>query len=302
MIRKQRELDDATREIHLTVEKKVQASLAIVREKAKLEVEDALKLRVAEKEEQIASMQRQIEDLKRKAEQGSQQLQGEVQELALEATLCAKFSRDTIEPVPKGEFGGDVIQRVIGPFEQCCGTILWESKRTKNWTDAWLPKLREDQCKAKADVALIVSSALPRGVHTFDQIDGVWVVEPRCTIPVAIALRQSLVEISAARQSGVGQKTKMEIMYRYLTGPGFRQRLEAIVEKFSDMQEDLERERRSMTRQWAKREEQIRSVIEATAGMYGDLQGIAGQALENIEGIALPLIENKGTQDNSIAA
>jgi hypothetical protein len=302
LIRKQRELDDAMREIDLTIEKRVQASLATVRDKAKLEAEEGLKLRLAEKEEQIASMQRQVEELKRKAEQGSQQLQGEVQELALEAILRTKFPRDLIEPVPKGEFGGDVLQRVIGPLDQHCGTILWESKRTKNWTDSWLAKLREDQRTAKADIALIVSNALPRGVHTFDHVDGIWVTDSRCAIPVAIALRQSLIEIAAVRQAGVGQHSKMEIMYQYLTGPRFRQRLEAIVEKFSDMQEDLEKERRAMTRLWAKREEQIRGVIEATAGMYGDLQGIAGQALKEIDGIALPLIEDKGQDDASIAA
>jgi hypothetical protein len=298
LIRKQRELDDAKREIDLTIEKRVQASLATVRDKAKLEAEEGPKLRLAEKEEQLASMQRQVDELKRKAEQGSQQLQGEVQELALEATLRAKFPRDLIEPVPKGEFGGDVLQRVIGPLNHHCGTILWESKRTKNWTDTWLAKLREDQRKAKADIALIVSNTLPRGVHTFDHVDGIWVTESRCAIPVAIALRQSLIEIAAVRQASVGQRTKMEIMYQYLTGPRFRQRLEAIVEKFSDMQEDLEKERKAMTRLWAKREEQIRGVIEATAGMYGDLQGIAGQALKEIEGIALPLNEDK----DSIAA
>src|SRR6195256_5813343 len=302
LIRKQRELDDAMREIDLTIEKRVQASLETVRDKAKLEAEEGLKLRLAEKEEQIASMQRQVEELKRKADQGSQQLQGEVQELALEATLRAKFPRDLIEPVPKGELGADVLQRVIGPLDQQCGSILWESKRTKNWTDSWLAKLREDQRKAKADIALIVSNALPRGVHTFDHVDGIWVTDSRCAIPVAIALRQSLIEIAAARQAGVGQHTKMEIMYQHLTGPRFRQRLEAIVEKFSDMQEDLEKERRAMTRLWAKREEQIRGVIDATAGMYGDLQGIAGQALKEIDGIALPLIEDKGTDADSIAA
>jgi hypothetical protein len=280
----------------------VQASLATVRDKAKLEAEDGLKLRLAEKEEQIASMQRQVEELRRKAEQGSQQLQGEVQELALEATLRAKFPRDLIEPVPKGEFGGDVLQRVLDPLDQHCGTILWESKRTKNWTDSWLAKLREDQRKAKADIALIVSNTLPRGVHTFDHVDGIWVTNSRCAIPVAIALRQSLIEIAAVRQAGVGQDSKMEIMYQYLTGPRFRQRLEAIVEKFSDMQEDLEKERRTMTRLWAKREEQIRGVIDATAGMYGDLQGIAGHALKEIDGIALPLIEDKGQDKDSIAA
>jgi hypothetical protein len=302
VIRKERELDDAKREIDLTIEKRVQASLETVRDKARLEAEDGLKLRLAEKEEQIASMQRQVEELKRKAEQGSQQLQGEVQEVALEATLRAKFPRDLIEPVAKGEFGGDVLQRVLGPLDQYCGTILWESKRTKNWTDSWLAKLREDQRKAKADIALIVSNALPRGVHTFDHVDGIWVTDSRCAIPVAIALRQSLIEIAAVRQAGVGQQTKMEIMYQYLTGPRFRHRLEAIVEKFSDMQEDLDKERKAMTRLWAKREEQIRGVIDATAGMYGDLQGIAGQALKEIDGIALPLLEDKGRDEDSIAA
>jgi hypothetical protein len=257
---------------------------------------------LAEKEEQIASMQRQVEELKRKAEQGSQQLQGEVQELALEATLRAKFPRDVIEPVPKGEFGGDILQRVIGPLNQHCGAILWESKRTKNWTDTWLAKLREDLRKAKADIALIISNTLPKGVHAFDHIDGVWVTEPRCAIPVALVLRQSLIEIAAVRLAGEGQHTKMEIMYQYLTGPRFRQRLEAIVEKFSDMQEDLDKERKAMTRLSAKREEQIRGVIEATAGMYGDLQGIAGKALKEIDGIALPLIEDKGRDDDTMAA
>jgi hypothetical protein len=293
LIRKQRELDDARRELDLTVEKRVQESLTAIREKAKQEAEEGLKLRLSEKEEQIASMQRQIEELRRKAEQGSQQLQGEVQELQLEAMLRAKFSRDVIEPVPKGEFGGDVVQRVFGPLDQHCGTILWESKRTKNWTDGWLGKLREDQRRAKADVALIVSNALPKGVHSFDHVDGIWVTEPRCAIPVAIALRQSLIEIASARQAGQGQQTKMELVYRYLTGPRFRQRLEAIVEKFSEMQTDLDKERKAMIRLWAKREAQIRGVVEAAAGMCGDLQGIAGKAFKEIDGIALPLIDNQ---------
>lgn len=299
MLRKERALDDAKREMDLTIERQVQAGLAAVREKAKLEAEEGLKLRVLEKEEQIASMQRQIEDLKRKAEQGSQQLQGEVLELELEATLRAKFPRDLIEPVAKGEFGGDVLQRVMGPQNQPCGTILWESKRTKNWTDGWLAKLREDQRKAKADVALIVSNALPKGVQSFDHIDGIWVAESKCAVPVAIALRQSLIELSAARQSREGQLTKMELIYDYLTGPYFKQRIEAIVERFSEMQSDLDKERTAMTRMWSKREKQIRAVIESTAGMYGDLQGIAGKALGEIEGFELPMIEhNSGANDD----
>jgi hypothetical protein len=291
LIRKQRELDDAKREMELTIEKRVQESLVMVRDKAKSEAEDGLKLKVSEKEEQIASMQRQIEELKRKAEQGSQQLQGEVQELELESLLRHKFPRDAIEPVAKGEFGGDVLHRVNGPQSQLCGTILWESKRTKNWSDTWLPKLRDDQRAAKAEVALIVSHVLPKGVEAFDFIDGVWVTESRCAIPVAMALRQSLIELSAARHASEGQQTKMEMVYKYLTGSGFRHRIEAIVEKFSDMQADLDRERKTMTRLWAKREEQIRGVIESTAGMYGDLQGIAGKTLQEIDGLDMPLLD-----------
>lgn len=292
LIRKQRELDDAKREIDLTVEKRVQESLGTVRDKAKLEAEEGLKLKVLEKEEQIASMQRQIEELRRKAEQGSQQLQGEAQELELESLLRTKFMRDTIDPVPKGEFGGDVLHRVIGPLGQHCGTILWESKRTKNWSDGWLPKLRDDQRAAKAEIALLVTQVLPKGVEAFDYIEGVWVTESRCAIPVAIALRQSLIELASARQAGEGQLTKMELVYQYLTGPRFRHRVEAIVEKFEDMQADLERERKTMTRLWAKREEQIKGVIETTVGMYGDLQGIAGRTMQEIEGLETRLLES----------
>jgi hypothetical protein len=297
LIKKQRELDDAKREMDLTIQKQVQAELGAVRDQAKQEAEAALSLRVREKEEQIASMQRQIEDLRRKAEQGSQQLQGEVQELALEALLRQKFPRDLIDPVPKGEFGGDLIQRVVGPAGQVCGSILWEAKRTKNWADGWLGKLREDQRAAKADVALIVSHALPKGLQTFDQIDGVWVTEPRCAVAVAIALRESLIALSAARLAGEGQQTKMELVYQYLTGPRFRHRIEAVVEHFSDMQADLDRERKTMMRLWAKREEQIRGVVESTAGLYGDLQGIAGRSLLEIDGLELPLLDGPIAND-----
>jgi hypothetical protein len=291
LIRKQRELDDAKREMDLTIEKQVQEALNDVRVKARQEGEEALKLKVLEKEEQISSMQRQIEDLKRKAEQGSQQLQGEALELELEALLRAKFPLDSIEPVPKGEFGGDVLQRVLGVSGQPCGTILWESKRTKNWSDGWLAKLREDQRSSNAEVALLISNALPKGVTAFDHVDGVWVAEHRCAIPVAIALRQSLIEIAKVRQAGDGQQTKMELVYEYLTGPRFRHRIEAIVERFSDMQSDLDKERKATMRLWAKREGQIRGVIEATVGMYGDLQGIAGKALQEIEALEPPALE-----------
>src|SRR4051794_33334251 len=215
LIRKQRELDDAKREMELTIEKRVQDSLGAARSKAKQEAEEGLKLKVAEKEEQIAGMQRQIEELRRKAEQGSQQLQGEALELELEATLRGRFPQDRIEPVPKGEFGGDVLHRVMGAVGQPCGTILWEFKRTKHWSDGWLAKLREDQRTAKAELALIVTQALPKGTQAFDLIEGVWVAEARCAVPVAIALRQTLIQLAAARQASEGQQTKAEMIYQY---------------------------------------------------------------------------------------
>lgn len=299
LLRKQRELDDAKRAFELTVEKRVQENLAVTREQAKKEAEEGLKLKVLEKEQTIASMQKQIEELKRRAEQGSQQLQGEVQELELEALLRAKFPRDTIEPVPKGEHGGDALQHVVGPNGQPCGTIIWESKRTKNWSDGWLAKLREDQRTAKAEIAVIVSQSLPKEIETFGVIENVWVTHTKTVLPLAITLRHTLIEVASARQASEGQQTKTEMIYQYLTGPRFRHRVEAIVEAFSNMQEDLDKEKKAIIKQWAKREEQIERVMQATAGMYGDLQGIAGKTIQEIEGLALPLLEIDAKGHNS---
>ncbi len=300
LLRKQRELDDAKRELELTVEKRVQAGLTAPRDQAKKEAEDQLNLKVKEKEETITAMQKQIEDLKRRAEQGSQQLQGEVLELELENLLRAKFPFDTIEPVPKGEYGGDVLQRVVNAGGQSCGTILWESKRTKAWSDGWLTKLRGDQRTAKAEIAVIVSQVLPKGVETFEFVDGIWVTHPRAAVPMAAILRQSLMEVAMARQAAEGQQTKTEMVYQYLTGPSFRHRVEAIVEAFSSMQEDLAAEKKAIQRQWAKREVQLNNVLQSTAGMYGDLQGIAGKSLQEIEGLSLPALDNPDRNQQTI--
>jgi hypothetical protein len=285
VIRKTRELDDAKREVDLSVQKKVQESLAAVRDQAKAEAEDSLKAKVSEKETQITGMQRQIEELRRKADQGSQQLQGEALEFELETSLRDRFSGDIIEAVPKGEFGGDIIHRVRNEMGRICGTMLWEAKSTKAWNNRWLEKLRADQRAANAGIGLIVSNVLPAGVETFDRIDNVWVTKKRFAIPLAMALRQSLIQVSNNRQAAIGQRTKMEMVYQYLTGPQFRHRIDVIVEKFTDMQSDLDRERKAMVRIWAKREEQLKSVIDSSAGLYGDLQGIAGRALPEIDSL-----------------
>ncbi|MCK4248592.1 MAG: DUF2130 domain-containing protein [Candidatus Omnitrophica bacterium] len=296
LIKKQRELDDAKREMDLTIEKRVQEGLSATRDQARKEVEGELNLKVAEKEQTITSMQKQIENLKRRAEQGSQQLQGEVQELELESLLGAQFPFDNIEPVPKGEFGGDTLQRVINSNGQACGTILWESKRTKNWSDGWLTKLRDDQRTAKAEIAVLISQTLPKDVDIFAMVGGVWVTHLRSAIPVAIILRNTLIEVASSRQAVEGQQTKTELIYHYLTGPRFKQRVEAIVEAFSSMKEDLDKEKKAIMKQWSKRETQIDRVMQSTVGMYGDLQGIAGKTLQEIEGLEMKVLEEGGAE------
>jgi hypothetical protein len=291
VIRKSRELDDARREVELTVQTKVQESLSAVRDHAKAEAEDGLKAKVSEREAQIAGMQRQIEELRRKADQGSQQLQGEALESELETSLRDRFPGDAIEAVPKGDFGGDIVQRVRNETGRICGSMLWEAKSTKVWSNKWLEKLRSDQRSANAEVSLIVSNVLPVGIETFDRIDNVWVTKKRFAIPLAIALRQSLIEVSNSRQAATGQQTKTEMVYQYLTGPRFRNRIDVIIEKFTDMQRDLDRERKAMVRIWAKREEQLKNVLDSSAGLYGDLQGIAGQALPAIESLNFLTVE-----------
>jgi hypothetical protein len=295
-LKKQRELDEAKRELELTIEKRTKEGLAVTRQQARKEAEDELNLKVSEKEQTIAAMSKQIEDLKRRAEQGSQQLQGEVQELELETLLRSKFPHDTIEPVPKGEHGGDVLQRVISPLGQQSGTILWESKRTKNWSDGWLAKLRDDQRTAKAEISVIISQVLPKDIDTFAFVEGVWITPPTTAIPLAIALRHSLIETAMARQAAEGQQTKAELLYQYLTGPRFRLRVQAIVEAFGSMKEDLDKEKKAILKQWAKREEQIDRVMQSTVGMYGDLQGIAGKTIQEIEGLEFKALASGGQQ------
>ncbi len=289
--KKTRELEDAKRELDLTVEARVRQEIVTIRDKTKLDVEGEYKLKLTASDEKMASMQRKIEELSRKAEQGSQQLQGEALELELETRLKEHFPEDIIERIPTGRNGADVLQRVCSTGGKVCGSILWETKRTKAWKEDWLPKLRDDQRAAKADMAIIVSSSMPKGITPFGHRDGVWVAEFGCAIPVAASLRQSLLAMARLRTTQEGQRSKMEEMYEYLTGPEFHQRVSAIAERFNAMQVDLTKERNFMVKQWAARERQIRGVLDATLGMRGDLQGIAGRDMLEIESINLQLLD-----------
>lgn len=293
-IRKQREFEEKTRELDVTIEKRVLASQSALVAKARQDATDEMKSQVSQKDAQIDSLGRTVEELKRKLEHGSQQTQGEAFELELESLLRGKFPLDLIEPVAKGEMGGDIVHTVNGQIGAAAGVILWELKNTKNWSDAWLPKLRDNKRAAKADVALIISTALPKGVETFDLVDGVYVAHPRCAVPVALTLRQGLVEIASARTTQAGQQSKADQVYQYLTGSRFKQRIEAIVERFKDMREDIDKERKFMVKAWAKREAQASAMIESTVGMVGDLHGIMGQAMPEIEAIdGPPMLEGK---------
>jgi hypothetical protein len=284
-LRQKRALDDERRELKLQVEKQVQQELETVRRQAKSQAEEQMGLQVRDKDEAIQVLRRQIDELRRKAEQGSQQAQGEVLEMQAEQQLRARFPMDDIQPVAKGQFGGDLLHTVRDAAGQPCGTILWEFKRTQNWSAGWLAKLRGDQREAGAEVAVLATQTLPRDITLFDQLEGVWVSSLACTLPVAVALRQALIELSRVRRVGEGEETKAQQVYSYLTGPQFRHRVETIAEKFTDMRADLDQERKFMERQWAKREKQLELVLKASEGINGDLQAIAGRTLEAIDAL-----------------
>ncbi len=253
------------------------------------EAEERHRLKDAEKDKQMNDMKRTIDELQRKSEQGSQQTQGEVLELDLEEQLSEAFRTDTIEPVGKGKPGGDIIQTVNTKQGQNAGVILWELKNTKAWNDSWLEKVRADQRRIGAELAVIVSETLPRGLRRIGLIDGVWVCDWTCAIGLASALRNGILEVGVARAANQDRGSKMEHLYQYLSGTSFRQTIAAIVESFRTLQEDLEGEKRAMQRIWANRRKQLERVITSTAAMYGDLQGIIGsQALPAVQQLELP--------------
>src|SRR6516165_7193121 len=286
-LRKQkRDLEERERRLELDTARKLDEERRKIEDQASRQVEERHRLKDAEKDKQLHDALAVNEELRRKLQQGSQQTQGEVLELELEELLQDAFPFDHIEPVPKGMNGADLIHRVHNLNGHCCGTIVWESKRTKAWSDGWLQKLKDDLRLVKGDLAVIVSEALPKDLVHFGQIKGVWITSRDCALNLATALRSQLVEISTIKAAAVGKNEKMEILYRYLSGPEFKQRIEAIVEAFIGMQEDLNEERRTAERRWSKREKQIQRVICNTSGVYGDLQGLIGSSLHNIPALS----------------
>jgi hypothetical protein len=285
--KRERDLERKQQDLELTVARKLddERNRVVVETEARLAEQQRLK--DAEKERQLADMRRQIEDLKRKADQGSQQLQGEAGEDELESILRATFPCDDIAPVPQGIRGADLHQMVVDARGSRCGAILWECKNAKNWSEGWIAKLKDDQRTLRADVAILVTASLPKGCTHFSIIDGVVVTNFACAAAVASLVRAQLLQLAQTRSAIVNKDQKLELLYRYLSGIEFRQRVEAIVEAFERMRDDLDQERRAAERQWAKRVKQIESVTFNIAGMYGDLQGLV-PTLPSIARLELP--------------
>ncbi len=272
--KRERELQRKQEDLELTVARKLDEERARVVAETQTRLAEQQRLKDAEKDRQLAELRKQIEDLKRRAEQGSQQLQGEAGEAELETTLRAAFPWDELTPVAQGLRGADIHQMVVDSRGVRCGAILWECKNAKNWSDGWIAKLKEDQRKLHADVAVLVTASLPKSASKFVLIDGVIVTDFACAAALAAIVRSHLLQLAQTRSAAVNKGEKLELLYRYLSGVEFRQRVEAIVEAFDRMREDLDQERRAAERQWARRAKQIEAVTFNISGMYGDLQGL----------------------------
>jgi hypothetical protein len=269
------------------MQKKLAEEETKIREQAKKSSDEENRFKFAEMEKKMSDILKVNEDLTRKVQQGSQQLQGEVLELEIEKILTTEFPLDFIKPVGKGITGADIIQTVNDQMGRVCGTIIWETKRTKSWSGDWIPKLKDDQRRIKAEVAVLISDALPSDIKHSRMKDGVWVTSFAYFTALAYALRQNLLQVAVLKSSQVGKNEKMEIVYNYLYGSQFQHRIEAILEAFTSIQDDLEKEKRWFTMKWAKQENKMRQVIDNTVGMRGDLQSITGKQLPEVEGMGL---------------
>ncbi len=285
--KKTRELEEKEKKIELEMARKLDEEREKIIEITKKQEAESGRLKLQEKDKQLEQMRAQIGDLKRKAEQGSMQIQGEVQENDLRELLATTFVTDEISDVATGAKGADLVQKVNAKVGGVVGTIIWESKNTKAFSESWISKLKSDQGLVKADIAILVTQVLPDDIKGFCLKNGVWVVSYAHIIPLVNALRIQLVEISKVKQSLVGRDEKMDILYKYLSGAQFKNRVENIVMAFVSMKEDLETEKRSFSRIWSKREKEIEKVITSTSSMYGDLQGIIGGSLPGIKQLEL---------------
>jgi hypothetical protein len=286
--RRARELEERGQALEVENARRLDEERAKIREEALKRAAEDHRLKDLEKDKRINDLMTSLEDMKRKAEQGSMETQGEVMEQDHEQSLKHAFPQDRVEPVPKGYNGADLVHVVMDSGGREAGVMLWEFKNTKAWSPGWLEKLRADGVQAKASFLLLVSRVLPEGVEHFALVDGVWVCSSACAAGLAGALRGQLLALAAQRAARENQGGKMEMLYAYLTGPEFRNRVLAVSEAFLSMKDQLEREKRAFQKIWADREKQLERVLLNTSGLYGDVQGIVGQPLQTIDALELP--------------
>jgi hypothetical protein len=285
---KEQQLKEQEEELELKMKETLQRERDALIQKTKEQQAAQFKLKELEYQKKLEDQRKMVDEMKRKAETGSQQLQGEVQELAIESVLEQNFPFDRIEEVSKGARGADCQQFVINQQQQECGSIIFESKRTKNWSNEWLSKLKEDQVQAKADIAVIVTQAMPPDMTQMGQLEGVWVCRFHELKSVVSILRQVLLETQKVKVGQQNKGEKMELLYDYLTSNEFVQNVKRIKENYDEMHQSLLTERRAMERLWKAREKQIESVQTNLSHLFGSITGIAGKEIDTAGVLELP--------------
>lgn len=292
LMKELREAKKEKDEVKLSMEKE----LFVKEEKFRLEeqkkAEEAQHLKILEKDKQLQDALKANEDMRRKLQQGSQQTQGEAFELEFENQLLTHYPNDKILPVGKGVKGGDVVQEVWDSRGNYTGKILWELKNTKTWSEGWIDKLKGDRRTINADEAVLISEVIPQTMKNAGFRDGVWVTQREFVFPLADTLRAKIIQMYYVKNSVKAKDEKMEILYGYLSGKEFVHRVEAIIEAFTNMQAEIEKEKRYFSNKWARDEKNIRQVIDNTYGMHGDLKGIIGTMLPQVKGLDLLELTN----------
>ena len=279
LLKKENALKEQQEELMLQMEKEVLKRQNEIEEGARKKEREAFELEKLQLLKQIEDNKKLAEEMKRKAEQGSMQLQGEVQEIALETFLMQTYPFDFIEEVPKGINGADVIQNVRNRLQQDCGKIVYESKRTKNFDNKWIDKLKQDQVRVKGDIAVLVTQTLPKGMNQFDFMDGIWICRFDEIKSVSNVLRELILATHNVKSTEANKGDKMELLYNYLTSNDFVQKVKRIVETYDSMIHQLNSEKKTMFRMWSEREKQIWLVQENVNALFGDIKGIAGNTL-----------------------
>jgi hypothetical protein len=296
-LRKETELKNKAAEMEIEVQKKLMVGRDEITQTIRKQEAEKNEMKQKEYEKKMEDQRKMIEEMQRKIEQGSMQMQGEVMELALEDLLKGEFRFDIIEEVKKGATGADVIQTVVNSSQQICGKIIYESKRTKTFSDSWIEKLKNDQREEGAALAVLVTEVMPKEMTRFGNKDGVWICNFQDAKSLIHILREMIVREFSLRSAEENKGDKMSLLYQYITSEEFRHRVEAIVEAFSSMKNDIESERRLFTKRWKEREKQIEIVMNNTINMYGSVKGIAGNAIGNVKALEMPEISDEENDD-----